>query len=380
MAFFSRYAQRSHIVMDLGSHSIKTAIFEKPAAGIVPVNIRKTVTRLTSASRGRRAFESLRDLLMSLVDKERNPQKIVIGISPNIAEISLQEWTIDSLHLRESLTPAHIQKYFQELFNEHRDATHAFLGYPVSIEINGYPVDIHSFIVRDPSLIKEITLRTIMLRFTDEAGYAFGELKRTLDGIEIEFVPLQAVSSEVLAHTCNIRDGILIDVGGSVTTLMFLRDGWLIEISSFPIGTQRFSHRIMKTRGGKFVEAEDLTRQYSQGLMSRDEQAALSHVFSEEAMEWKKQFVHALEVCYPVAPLPEDFYMYGGGSNLPEVRSALWSRDMLKNFSPFSSPRVHIIQAPQIFNSDSLQGIIRGPEDVGLASLMYYTLYHKPLF
>ena len=379
MAFFSRYAKRSHIVIDLGSHSIKTAIFEKPATGIVPDNIRKTVTKLTSA-RGGRAFGNLRDLLTSLLDKERNPHKIVIGISPNIAEISLKEWMIDSLRLRDSLTPAHIQKYFQDLFNEHRDATHAFLAYPVSIEINGYPMDIHSFVVRDPSLIKEITLRTIMLRFTDEAGHAFGELKRTLGGIEIEFVPLQAVSSEVLVSTCSIRDGILIDVGGSTTTLMFIRDGWLIQVSSFPIGTQRFSHRIMKTRGGKFVEAEDLTRQYSQGLISRDERMALSHVFSEEAVEWKKQFMNALEACYPVAPISEDFYVYGGGSYLPEVRSALWSRDMLKNFSPFQSPRVHIIQAPQIFNSDPLHGMIRGPEDVGLASLMYYALYHKPLF
>ena len=380
MAFFSRHQKRKHIVIDLGSHSIKTAIFEKPVSGLAPTDIQKVVTKLTSASKGRRAFVSLHELLTSLLDKEHNPEKIVIGIGPNIADISLQEWKIGPQHLRDALTPAHIQKYFLELFDTHRDSSHAFLGYPVSVEINGYPVDIHSFVVKDPSTIKEVTLRTIILRFNDEAGRAFAELKQMLSGVDIEFIPSQAIAAEVLAATCNIRNGILVDIGGSVTTLMFIHEGWLVQIASFPMGTERFSHRIVKSRGGNFVEAEDLARQYSHGLISKDDKLELSHVFSEEAAEWKKGFMAALETLYPVAPLPEDFYVYGGGSYLPEVRSALWSKDILKNFSSFESPRVTIVEAPRIFNSESLSGVVKGPEDVGLAALMYYSLYHKSLF
>ena len=287
---------------------------------------------------------------------------------------------MDSLRLRESLTSARIQQYFQQLFSEHLDTDHAFLGYPVSVDMNGYPVDMRSLKSYNASTIKEIMLRIVMLKFSDTAGSALNDLKSALRGISVEFVPLQAIIAEALIATCDINDGLLIDVGGSGTTVMFINRKTLRQIISFPLGADRFSHRIIKTQGGKFVEAQDLTRQYAQGLISKEEQAKLSHIFSEEAAAWKNAFLKSLESLYAIAPLPHDLYLYGGGSYIPEVRSALWASDVLKNFSSFESLDVHIVQAPQIFNNDPLEGFIRGPEDVGLASLMYYSLYHVPLF
>ena len=381
MSFFLRQKKKSHIIIDLGSHSIKAAIFEKPSTGVVPNNMRKVVKRLNAADQGDRLSDSLHEMLAVLLKEQANtPEKIIIGVGPNIATTSLQEWKIDSLHLRESLTQAHFQKYFQDLFNTHRTGTRAMLGYPVAIEINGYPATISLLAGHNPSLIKEITLRTIMLEFMDKAGSAFGELKKMFSGVEIEFIPLQGPVAEVLSSVCGIENAILVDVGASSTALMMIRDGRLLQLSSFLIGSDRFSHHIVKTAGGTFAEAEDVTRQYSQGLVSKNEQAEFSHIFSEEAGEWKKECIKALESCYPVAPLPQDFYLFRGGSYLPEIRSSLWSRDILKNFSAFESPRVHIVQASQIFNNDSLNGLIAGPEDVGLASLMHYSLSHKPIF
>lgn len=384
MAFFSRHEKRTHVVIDLGSQSIKTAIFERPLVGAVPLNVKKIVTRLPQVSRGSRAFAHLRESVMALIHTyDIAPEKMVIGIGSHVAETSLQEWTVDSFGSggpRESLTAAHIKKYFQQLFDQHRDDSHAFLGYPVSIEVNGYPVDIHTIGSHDSSVIKEIALRTIMLRFSDEAGSAFSELKNAFSGIPIELVPVHALAWEVLAAICKIRNGILCDVGGSVTTLMFIHNGSLAALASFPLGTERFTHRIIKTRGGKFVEAQDLARQYTQGLMSKDEQVKLSHIFSQEKEEWKKACIKTLETFYPVAPLPQNIYLYGGGAYIPEVRAALWSHDLIKKFSPFESLNAHIIQASQIFNNDTLKGNIVGPEDVGLAALVYYSLYHTPLF
>jgi len=379
MSFFSRYTTQKYIVINPRSHSIKTAIFEKSTTGVVPVNIQTTTTKLTQASRDSQMFGSLHELITPLL-KEKTAKKIVIGVASNIAETSLQEWKIDSLHLRESLTAARIQEYFQQSFNEHRDGNHAFLGYPVSIDINGYAVNANSLGSHDASTIKEITLRTVMMRFSDETGAAFRDLRKVFSGISIEFIPLPAVVAEVMSTSCGISDGILIDVGGSHTAMMFIHQKTLKQVASFSLGADRFSHRIIKTRGGKFVEAQDLARQYSQGLMSKEEQEKLSHVFSEEAALWKKAFIHALEIFYPIAPLPRDIYIYGGGSYIPEVRSALWTSDVLKSFSSYESLNIHIIQAPQIFNNDPLQGLIKGPEDVSLASLMYYSLNHVPLF
>lgn len=379
MFFFSKHANHRYIVISPESHFIKTAIFEKSTMSAVPVNIQKTVTGLNWTTRGSYAFEGLHELLASLL-KGRIPQKVVVGIGSNMAEISLQEWKLDSLHLREPLTAARIQQYFQQLFNDHRDGNRALLGYPVSLDINGYPTDIRSLATHDASTVKEITLRTIILRFSDEAGHALGNLRKAFGGVPIEFIPLQAAVAETLVAACNIHDGLLIDVGQSSTEMIFIHDKIFRRVVSFPLGADRFSHRIIKTRGGRFVEAQDLARQYSQGLMSKEEQARLSHIFLEETGVWKNAFIQALESFYAIAPLPRDLYLYGSGSYIPEVRSAIWTLDVLKSFSSFESLNAHIIHAPQIFNNDPLQGLIKGPEDVDLASLMYYSLSHVPLF
>lgn len=379
MFFFSQHANQRYIVINPESHFIKTALFEKSTTSAVPVNIQKKITRLHQATKDSYTFEGLHELLVPLL-KGKVPQKVVVGIGSNMAEISLQEWKLDSLHLRESLTADRIQQYFQQLFNDHRDGNRVLLGYPVSLDINGYPTDIRSLATHDASTVKEITLRTIMLRFSDEAGYALGNLRKAFSGLSIEFIPLQAAIAETLVAACNIRDGLLIDVGQSSTEVIFIHDKIFRQIVSFPLGADRFSHRIIKTRGGKFVEAQDLARQYSQGLISKEEQARLSHIFLEETVVWKDAFIQALESFYPIAPLPHDFYLYGSGSYIPEVRSAIWRSDVLKSFSPFEPLHAHIIHAPQIFNNDPLQGLIKGPEDVDLASLMYYSLYHVPLF
>ena len=182
MSFFSRHTTQKYITINLRSHSIKTAIFEKPKTGAAPVNIRKTVTKFVQASKDSHAFAGLHELLTSLT-KDEVPKKIVIGIGSPIAETSLQEWKMDSLHLREPLTGTHLQQYFQQLFSQHRDGNHAFLGYPLSFDINGYRTDIHSLTFHDVSTIKEITLRTVMLKFLEEAGYAFGDLRKAFSGI-----------------------------------------------------------------------------------------------------------------------------------------------------------------------------------------------------
>ena len=381
MGFFSSKSKRHHVAIDVGSHSIQTVIFESPKSDSLPVITQRIATKLSPADKGLRTVKALHEVLFSLLkEKQQVPEKIVIGIGMGVVDVSLQEWVINDVRSRESLTPAHIQHYFQKLFDEHRDENHAFLGYPVVLEANGYPVDIHALSKWDPSLIKELTLRTILLRFPDEIGSAFGELKKMFGGITIELVPKQGVYAESLTAALNIKNAMLIDVGGSLTTLMSIHDGLLNHIASFPIGAERFSHRIMKTRTGKFVEAQDITRQYTQGIMSKDEQSQLSHVMSEEVEVWKRSLISALEEFYPLMPLPENFYLFGGGSYIPEVRSALWSHDLIKDFSSFQSLRVHIVQGNSIFNGDSLHGSLKGPEDAGIASLVYYSLYHKPMF
>lgn len=352
-----------------------------PVSGISPLNVKKITIKLSQSRQGIRIVNALHELLFVLLkEKGSVPEKVVIGINAHMANVVIQDCIIDATNIRKSFTLAHIRRSFQETFNEYCKSNQAFFGYPIRLHVNGYPMDMYTLSQQDPSLIKEITLRTMLLRFPDDIGPPLDELKKMFGGLSIEFLPQQANYAEILAQTQKIKDGILIDVGGRTSTLMFIYEGALVQLCSFPIGAEHFTHRITQKNKKKIIEAEDLTRQYAKGIISKDEQTALSHLFSEEAKEWKKAFLEHLEVFYPIGPLPQDFYLFGGGSYMPEVRSALWSPDLTKTFSRHHSLSVHIVQASSIFNGDSLGGVLTGPEDVGLATLMYYSLYHTNFF
>ncbi|MDP3770054.1 MAG: hypothetical protein Q8R40_03910 [bacterium] len=381
MSLFFSKAKRHHIVIDVGSNLLKAAIFDAPTSGTSPLNVKKITVKLGQSHQGRRVVDALHELLFSLLkEKGSVPEKVVIGIGINMADVVMQDCAIDVANIRESLTPTHIKRSFHKLFDEHCESQHAFFGYPISLQANGYPIDISALSGQDPSFIKEITLRTMLLYLPDDIAPRLMELKKMFGGMTIIFLAQQASYAEILIETQKIKDAILIDVGAAITTLIFIRNGVLMHLTSFLIGADRFTHRIIKKNSRKFLEAKDLTRQYTQGIVSKDEQTALSHVFSQEAEEWKKAFMQSLEAFYPIGPLPQDFYLFGGGSYMPEVRSALWSPDLTKSFSYHDSLSIHIVQASSIFNGDSLEGVLRGPEDVGLATLMYYSLYHTSFF
>ena len=69
--------------------------------------------------------------------------------------------------------------------------------------------------------------------------------------------------------------------------------------------------------------------------------------------------------------------LFGGGAYLPEIVSILRGTDWLGGFSYHTVPEVKILEASNFFQGNSLGGFLQGPEDVGLASLVIYSLHQN---
>lgn len=385
LGFLGRKRPDVRAVIDVGSHSIKTAVFELASSGKVPLRpkiIKKTVLKLSSTPDPAREVSQLREILFStLKELGRVPSAITIALGPYLAEQSLETWGVDGkLAGRKSISRRELGIYFQNLFEQKRDPRRALIAYPLDLLLNEYSASHFLKTKEKVAPVGTVSFRTMLLYFSKNIGEALKTAKQDLGGLPIEFIPLPAVYQESIPRSLRVRDAFLIDIGGEETTLTFLKDGAVEQVASFAIGAHNFVRGTAEALSISFEEAEDLKRQGAQGMADVGKKSKLSLFLKEEAARWEKMFRVGLDVFYMSGPLPSKVLLLGGGAYLTEIADALRKPDWIRDFSYASSPEVLILRAENFFEGDTLGGFLAGPEDAGIASLMVYSMRHVPLF
>ena len=98
----------------------------------------------------------------------------------------------------------------------------------------------------------------------------------------------------------------------------------------FPMGVGLFVKGIAKIAGVSLEEAEDQRRQYLQGITDPARREKLTQFLSGESEEWKKKFLETRESFYHIGLLPEDVVLFGGGAEMPEIRTILRDPEWMK--------------------------------------------------
>lgn len=410
LSVFGRPKPPLRVVVDVGSHSIKAAVFEVSSeTQSNPKVIKKTVSRLpfqhrvidsTGSSRGKvgsgdRTIAKLRELLFELVKNfERIPEQIIVALSPPLVEYSLQNWTVPPAEKEKIISRRDLSLYFYNLLAQHRDWKRMIIPYPLALTMNGYfirrkseadewrPCPASCIEVASFSGLEfkgELGFQTLVLTLDEAIGKKLVLLKESLGGMPIEFVPLAATHAEGILLPMSLLDVFLIDVGGDMTILSCYKDGILKCASSFPVGTSQFVRNIAKATSGLPDDAENMKRNYSRGLLSV-KQAEKIHSFAlQDSGIWEEQFLETLKEFYHTGPLPEKVLVFGGGAHVPEVTAIIKRGDWFKGYSYLDMPQVRILDAQNLFSGDSLGGFLQGSEEVGLASLLIYSRHHEPI-
>lgn len=386
MSFFGLLSTKKRpiqMVVDVGSHAIKALLFEKPdhqiqdkfGQGVLPRIVKKMFFKLPISGDQARILARLREFLFTAVKEfGRVPEKIVIAIGPNLVDETLSLWTIHPPGSGRKISKHELGVYFQNLFEENRDSKRASLAYPFGFLVNGYTAT--------PGVIErvnaaEIGFKTLVLSFPETVGAKLTEMKQSLGGLPIEFVPMAAALKEAGTFSLGFQDVFLIDVGGEDTTLLLLKGGEVVGVVSFTLGAHHFLRGLAKISGTSLEDAESRKRQYVQGLVSEKVRSQLQEFLRQESEVWKKEFLFRLDYFYHLGPLPPKVFLLGGGAYLPEISEILRGTDWLGNFSYTTVPEVKILDAASFFQGNSLGGFLQGPEDAGLASLIIYSLRHE---
>jgi cell division protein FtsA len=148
---------------------------------------------------------------------------------------------------------------------------------------------------------------------------------------EFEFSELiLAAAPRAVAAGLAEPQGLLVDVGGATTDVTWWRMGRPLALASLPMGGADLSRVLLQTYRASTETVEELKADYASGMMTPEARAEVLEVLAPSLQMWRNEMEVLLANLDRDEPLPQQIYLQGGGSVLPEitdaVRSLAWSR------------------------------------------------------
>ncbi len=150
---------------------------------------------------------------------------------------------------------------------------------------------------------------------------------------ELEFSSLTLTATPLaLASGLPVAHGILVDIGGAATDLVWCSAGRPVVLDSLPIGGHALTAALARKWGLTAGKAERLKRAYSGRKLGAEAEAQVQGVLWPTLLRWLEDTEAAMARLSHDEPLPQNLYLLGGGSALPEmaeaVRSLAWSQQL----------------------------------------------------
>jgi cell division ATPase FtsA len=163
-------------------------------------------------------------------------------------------------------------------------------------------------------------------------------------------------------------NAIYLDIGGKITNIFLVEKGKLTEISHFDRGGINFTEKLYQDLGLSFFDARTLKENYSHSILSEKVQKRMKEIFSDALRSWFENLKENLKK-FPQKLLPANFFLFGGGSLLPDISEILENGDW-SNLTFFSQLKIEIVYPKNLKNFEDKNQIFSSPQDIPLILLL----------
>jgi cell division protein FtsA len=157
---------------------------------------------------------------------------------------------------------------------------------------------------------------------------------------------------------------IFIDIGGGTTDIAVVRNGGVEGTKMFAIGGRAFTKRISNVLGETFPQAEEAKLQYSRGDLEAEKAELVRHALAGDVKVWISALQLSLEEFGEADLLPSKILLCGGGSNLPEIRTALIDKAWVKGLPFARQPDVQFLKPGDVVTMVDETKSLADPADV----------------
>ena len=377
------------VALDIGTEVLKSMLFSVDNLG---VEIKK-VSRIEQQQHAMRSgiitnldtvLENCRLSISSLTEKlssEEFPKNVVMGIAGEyIQGVSIVVNYQREENFEKEVTAKEQEKIIEQIENKIEYNGKEDLGQRIGLtnedieilhitktglEIGGMPVDsLIGYKGRDVKLNYYASFAP--KTYTEALKKVASELNMNVLGIVSQpFSVARAFSGS------SNRDfsGIFIDIGGGTTDIAVVEKGNVLETKMFAFGGRTFTKEISKALDLDYRIAEQRKIKYTQKELTKDLSRDIQKVVYPVARLWMKTLKSALSYCDDITTFPNQIYLCGGGSLLPEIKEVMIEFPW-KKFLPFSVvPKIEFFTPEKLDNIKDNSGELRNIFDITPASL-----------
>jgi len=153
------------------------------------------------------------------------------------------------------------------------------------------------------------------------------------------------------------KDGIFLDIGGEVTQIFLVKDGNLQQINEFGMGGKIFSQSLSNALGINEETVRDLKERYSNKLLSPETRERIKEILAGEERDWYENLKLGIKKMKIEGPLPSTVFLFGGGSQLPEIQDSFKKRRL-------SLSKIKFIFPKDFKNIEDRTRSLKSPQDV----------------
>ena len=319
------------LALDIGTEAVKALVFEK---SFDAAQDREKYAILGSALQyfdESKPFEN--DRVVFNVKEEaikmsgKNPQGLLLNLPPDVLRSRIHSQSINRQNAKgvidkkeeeniRQLILKETEKSIAEYFTKHSGIMSRDIRFVdnkiLEIKIDGYEV---------PALAgysgRNLDFRVISSFLP--LGY-FENFSRVSEGFKLESSKIVNPINN-LASILGLAEGIFVDIGGEITQICLVRNNKIEMIDEFNIGGKDFSRVLSQTLGMRTLEARFLKERYSRGDLTEETRQRIKDIISSAVKEWKGGLKSKLKIVKGL--LPSTFFLFGGGSQLPEVEELI---------------------------------------------------------
>ncbi len=176
-----------------------------------------------------------------------------------------------------------------------------------------------------------------------------GALQSVASQLDLELLEIvaepYAVARVLGSDQIRQAGALFVDVGGGTTDVALVRSGGIEGTRMFALGGRAFTKSIADRLDLPFPRAESLKVDFARGLPFEGREE-VGEIVADDVAVWAAGVELVMEELAGGDLLPGRIYLCGGGSRLPEVRSALASERFWRRL-PFSRPPEVSIMTPE---------------------------------
>lgn len=196
----------------------------------------------------------------------------------------------------------------------------------------------------------------------------FGALQTIAAELELN---LMAITAEPYAVARCLEDeentqisAVFIDIGGGTTDIAVVRNGALEGTKMFTLGGRTFTKRLASTLNISFQEAEEIKLAYSAGKLEKQSEKIVREAMESDAQVWLAGIAFTLSEFHNLEIMPSRILLCGGGCHLPEIKSALESKQWMQELTFPKPPTISVLSPKQIPHVRDMTKRLTDPQDI----------------